>query len=127
MTVGSRLQWHAVTWRRPARRSIGWANCFPGRPEIVTANAVYHATIGEGGRARELLRSIEGLPEPVRPDTQIAGVYARLGDLDEAFRWLELSVRARKLGVQFWRLEPSIARVRSDPRFQVLLKRMNLA
>ncbi|HLN51210.1 MAG: adenylate/guanylate cyclase domain-containing protein [Thermoplasmata archaeon] len=99
----------------------------PGRPEIVTANAVYYATIGEGGRARELLQSIEGLPEPVRPDTQIAGVYARLGDLDATFRWLELAVRARKMGIQFWRLEPFFARVRNDPRFQVLLKKMNLA
>ena len=98
----------------------------PGRPEIVAASAVYYAMIGEGARARELLRSIEGLPESVRPDTQIAGVYARLGDLDATFRWLELSVQARKMGIQFWRLEPKVAHVRSDPRFQVLLKRINL-
>jgi adenylate cyclase len=99
----------------------------PGRPEVVAGYATHFAIMGDGARARELIRSIEGLPEPIRPDSQIAGVYAYLGDLDSAFHWLDIAVEFRKLGIQLWRLDPSLAHVRSDPRFQVLLRKMNLA
>jgi len=99
----------------------------PGRPELVSGEAVYNVLIGNHARARELLQSIEGLPDAVRPDSNIAAVYARLGDLDATFRWLEISYESRKLGIQFFRLSPEMAPVRADPRFQVLLSKMNLA
>ncbi|HKN07037.1 MAG TPA: adenylate/guanylate cyclase domain-containing protein [Thermoplasmata archaeon] len=100
---------------------------FPGRPEVVTAHAAVAAINGNKDRARELLRSVESLPEPLRPDSQIAAVYASVGDIDETFRWLDVCVDAKRLGIQFWRLDPSLAHIRSDPRFPALLKRMNLA
>lgn len=98
----------------------------PGRPELVSGEAIYNLLIGNKARARELIQSLEGLPDPVRPDSNIAAVYARLGDLDATFRWLEISYQSRKLGVQFFRLNPDMAPVRADPRFQVLLNKMNL-
>jgi len=99
----------------------------PGRPEVVAAWATYAAATGDTKKARELLRSVEGLPEGILPDSQIAGVYARLGDLDATFRWLENARRSGKLAIQFWRLEPTMAFVRSDPRFEELLRKANLA
>jgi adenylate cyclase len=99
---------------------------FPGRPEIVTAHAAVAAVNGKTDRARELLRSVEDLPEPIRPDNQIAAVYARLGDIDATFHWLDICVEFKRLGIQFWRLDSSLAQIRSDPRFPALLKRMNL-
>ncbi len=99
----------------------------PGRAESVAAAAMYHALKGEGARARELVGTIEGLPEPVRPDPQIAGVYALLGDLDGAFRWLDIAFEARRMGIRGWRLDPAYAAVRADPRFRRLLERMHLA
>jgi len=99
----------------------------PGRSEVVTGYATYFALKGDRARSRELVRSIEELPEPIRPDSQIAGVYAYIGDLDACFRWLDVAVQFKKIGIQLWRLEPSLAHVRSDPRFQAILKKMNLA
>ena len=94
---------------------------FPGRPELVTAYAAIAAINGDKGRARELLQSVEGLPEPIRPDSQLASVYASLGDIDKAFEWLDVCVEFKRLGIQFWRLDPSLAHIRSDPRFPALL------
>jgi len=99
----------------------------PGRPEVVTGYAMHFASVGKEDRARELLRPIEALPEPIRPDSQIAAVYARLDDLDACFRWLDVAVAGKRIAPRLWRLDPSLARVRSDPRFHGLLKRMNLA
>jgi adenylate cyclase len=98
----------------------------PGRPEVVAASAMYHAVRGDHDRARELLRSVESLPEPVRPDVQIATVYARLGDLDATFHWLDIALDARRIGIRMWRQDPDLAAVREDPRFQKLLERMHL-
>ena len=39
----------------------------PGRPEVVTGYAMHFASVGKEKRARELLRPMEALPEPIRP------------------------------------------------------------
>jgi adenylate cyclase len=99
----------------------------PGRPEIGAGYALHLASVGKEERARELLRPMESLPEPIRPDSQIAAVYARLGDLDACYHWLDVAVAVKRLSPRLWRLDPSLSHVRGDPRFQVLLKKMNLA
>jgi adenylate cyclase len=99
----------------------------PGRPELVTGRAILAAQEGDWELARGLLGPIEALPEPMRPDTQLALVYALLGDLDSCFRWLGIAIEERRFGARFWRLEPTLAPVRGDPRFKAMLKKMNLA
>jgi len=99
----------------------------PNRPEIIAGKANYYALTGDAARARQLLQSVEGLPDGIRPDAQIATAYAYLGDLDATFRRLEIAVDSRRMAVGFFRLEPSLARIRDDPRFLDLLKKMNLA
>jgi adenylate cyclase len=114
-------------WERGHEEMKHFEKLLPGRPELVTGQALYLALKGDGARARELLGSIEGLPEPIRPDSQIAGVYAVLGDLDACFRWLDVAVEFKKVAIQVWRLDPTLAHVRRDPRFQAILKTLNLA
>jgi len=55
----------------------------------------------------------------------IAAIYALLGEKDQAFDWLERGYQARNLGA-WLRVEPNLDSLRSDPRFQDLLRRMNL-
>ena len=105
----------------------GLKDLLPGRPEVGTADATYFACVGQGERAREALRPIEQLPEPIRPVSQIAWVYALLGDLDTCFHWLNVAVETQRLSPRMWRFDPTVARVREDPRFRALLGRMNLA
>jgi adenylate cyclase len=99
----------------------------PGHSDLAVGYAAHAAWSGEEQRARELLRTVESLPEPVRPDGQIAGVYANLGDLDACFHWLEIAVRTKRIAPRFWRLEPTLSHVRNDPRFAVLLRELNLS
>jgi tetratricopeptide (TPR) repeat protein len=56
----------------------------------------------------------------------IATVYAALGDKDQAFAQLEQAWAQRSFFLDFLKVDPELDSLRSDPRFQDLLRRMNL-
>ena len=51
--------------------------------------------------------------------------YALLGEKDQAFEWLEKGYQKRSVGMAFMQVDYSLDSLRSDPRFQDLLRRMN--
>ena len=57
-----------------------------------------------------------------------ARIYANLGEKDKAFEWLEKGYEEHSLGTGFVtpKTDPMYDPLRSDPRFQDLLRRMNL-
>jgi hypothetical protein len=57
----------------------------------------------------------------------IAALHASLGDVDDAFRWLDVAVAEGATGLIFLRVHPRIDALRGDPRFPALLKRVGLA
>ena len=60
------------------------------------------------------------------PPTQIAIVYAGLGEKETAWAWLEQSWNDRAWIVDEMGVDPLFDVFRSDPRFQDLLRKMNL-
>ena len=55
---------------------------------------------------------------------EVAGVYAQLGDKDQAFEWLDKAYRNRSC--LYWlRQDPRFDSIRSDARFRKLLARIN--
>ncbi len=60
----------------------------------------------------------------VSPDT-FAKIYAFLGDKDQAFKWLEEAYEEHDLVLNI-KVNPDWDPLRDDPRFQDLLRRMNL-
>ena len=69
---------------------------------------------------REYLKS--GKIAPMIP----AGVYADLGEKDQAFAWLEKAYARRSHYVIFLGVEPGFDPLHSDPRFADLLRRIGL-
>jgi TolB-like protein/tetratricopeptide (TPR) repeat protein len=57
---------------------------------------------------------------------EIALVYAGLGEKDEAFAWLEKSFVARDKGLTYLKIDPCLDPLRSDSRFQDLVRRVGL-
>lgn len=55
----------------------------------------------------------------------VAEVYASLGDKDEAIRWLERGYRERDDFLALLKVWPAFDGLRSDPRFQDIVRRMN--
>jgi TolB-like protein/Tfp pilus assembly protein PilF len=58
---------------------------------------------------------------------QIARVYANLNNKVEALMWLEKAVDGREHNMTLLKVDPEFDSLRSEPRFQELLKRMRLA
>jgi hypothetical protein len=48
-----------------------------------------------------------------------------LGDKEHAIEWLEKAFREKSPSTQFLKVDPVWDALRSDPRFQDLLRRMN--
>jgi hypothetical protein len=78
----------------------------------------------------ELLRSSQGspdLPAASPPDRYLlAQDYARIGDKDQAFEWLERSYRARGFEMLILKNDPQLDSLRSDRRFAELMRRVGL-
>lgn len=55
----------------------------------------------------------------------LACSYARLGEKDEAFHWLERSYAEHHGGLLQIRLDPDLNSLRSDPRYRDLVRRMD--
>jgi hypothetical protein len=56
----------------------------------------------------------------------IAALHASLGDVDEAFEWLDVAVAEGATGLIFLRVHPRIDAIRQDPRYPALVKRVGL-
>ena len=67
-----------------------------------------------------LKRSNERYTAPVN----IAMLYIGLGERDEALKWLERGIEQREPRLVFLKVDPMFNDLRSDPRFQELLKRV---
>jgi TolB-like protein len=81
------------------------------------------------GRRAEALRIIDSLKERARTgDTgayELGFIYAELNEKDLAFQWLNKAYAFRDAGMPYLKVEPCVDKIRSDPRFQDLLRRMN--
>jgi len=96
----------------------------------VHLGALGHAYAVSGRRA-EALRVLNELKEQSKrrfvPSYEIAVIYAGLGDMDQAFAWLERAFRDRDSS---WlvdvRVDPRFDLLHSEPRFRDLLRRMKL-
>ncbi len=54
----------------------------------------------------------------------IASMYTGLDQKDEAFKWLEKSYKQRDHWLIYLNISPVVDKLRSDPRFKALVKKM---
>lgn len=90
--------------------------------------AVAYAGAGRKADARRKLSAeLQRLTQEklyIRP-ASVAEVYVSLGDRDEAMRWLERAYRDHDAWLALLKVWPRFDPLRSDPRFQDLLRRLN--
>ncbi|MFZ0064237.1 MAG: protein kinase, partial [Pyrinomonadaceae bacterium] len=97
------------------------------RPEVIADVKKIYATSGIRGvwqaRIDELLEYSKR--EYISPYS-LAMLYARLGENDKAFEWLEKAVEGRSANLTYLIADPRFDQLRRDPRFTALLRRMGL-
>jgi tetratricopeptide (TPR) repeat protein len=97
-------------------------------PHRVLASLGYvYALTGNTRQAQNILNQLQGHSTSAYPFAyDIAIVYAGLGKKDRAFEWLTKSCEERIWGISNLKVEPELDSLRSDPRFQDLLRRVGL-
>jgi TolB-like protein/Tfp pilus assembly protein PilF len=93
------------------------------RPEVGTAMASYTL-----GRSADSQRALDELISRYAQTLayQIAQVYAWRGETDQAFAWLDRSYAQHDAGLANVKTDPFLGKIRADPRFEALLKKMGL-
>ncbi len=84
-----------------------------------------YALAGRRDEALEVAAELESQPQ-VWYTWGLAEIYAALGEKDKAFRWLEEAYQQRHSFIPWLRDNPLYAPLRSDPRFQDIVRRMKL-
>ena len=82
------------------------------------------------GEREEALRLIEELIQKAGKssvlEADIAECYAILGDRDEFFKWIDKAISARRIEVAGLRYFPFFDKVKEDPRFPEIFKKLGL-
>jgi TolB-like protein/Tfp pilus assembly protein PilF len=86
-----------------------------------------YARMGREAEARKMISELQKQVQNTGVGRyEIALVYAGLGEKDEAFAWLEKAVAARDKGLTYLKIDPCLDPLRSDSRFQDLVRRVGL-
>ncbi|MGA8536366.1 MAG: adenylate/guanylate cyclase domain-containing protein [Thermoplasmata archaeon] len=92
--------------------------------------AVLAHALASAGRESEARKILDDLLERSRtrylPSYWIALVFTGLGDIGQAMTWLERAYEERSSWLVWIQVEPRFDRLRSDPRFASLVRRMRL-
>ena len=88
--------------------------------------AYAYALSGQRGEAERILAQLTELSKHrYVPETSMAVVYTGLGEKDRALDWLEKAYAEHAPGVSMLKVDPRYNGLRTDPRFQDLLRRLN--
>ena len=84
-----------------------------------------YARAGKKAEAQKAIQQLLEFTKQGLGTWELALVYAGLGEKDQAFEWLERAYKAHDKGMCYLKIDPPLDPLRSDPRFQQLLRRMN--
>ena len=98
-----------------------------GGQDSISALAHAYAATGKKADAEKILSEWQRQPKTKYVSTYMtATIYAGLGDKDSTFKYLERAYQERSPDLlYFLRADPRMDNLRTDPRFQDLLRRMN--
>jgi tetratricopeptide (TPR) repeat protein len=97
------------------------------RPDIVAFQGYILARAGRRDEALQALEDLRRLTHPRQPSPfHVALIYVGLDDSDRALEWLEKAIDARAWESPMIKANPIFDKIRLDPRFPALLRRIGL-
>lgn len=98
-----------------------------GNPLYMASLGHAYAKAGDHEEARVVLRRLEQESATRHVSAyHVAVIYVALGEMDEAFRWLDRAYEERSPWVGYLRVDPRVDDLRADPRFDALLQKARL-
>jgi DNA-binding winged helix-turn-helix (wHTH) protein/TolB-like protein/Tfp pilus assembly protein PilF len=99
-----------------------------GGKDVSAMVGYFYAVSGRKREAQEMLKKLMEISKrQYFSPYLIAKVHAGLGEKDQAFTWLEKAREDRDERIVMLKVDQHLDSLRSDPRFQVLLRRLGLA
>ncbi|MEO8072921.1 MAG: tetratricopeptide repeat protein [Acidobacteriota bacterium] len=96
-------------------------------PQTTAQIAYVQAVSGQQSEARAALAELkERSARQYVPPYDIALIYTGLGETDRAFEWFEKAYADHSTEMIYFKVEPILSPLRSDPRYQNMLLRMKL-
>jgi len=116
-----------------------WINVFSGKaqaginaarretekPVRIFSEAIAYAAAGEADASEQSLKRLITEHGDIWL-YQIALVYAYTGRVEDAYSWLDKAYRAKDTGLNVMLVDPFLAAIRGDPRWDKLLVQLNL-
>ncbi len=120
----------ALHMKRQVREALEvWKDSYVARGDQEAVEALARG-FDEGGYGGALRRVAETLAERSKTayvsPWQIGTLYTRAGMNAEALDWLEKAYQARDQNMPYLGVDPIFDTLRADPRYQALLRKMNL-
>ena len=81
---------------------------------------------GERGKSLETLSAATTQVGYGKVAHLAALVYAEIGDLDACFGALQTALETLSIPMQVWQVDPTLAQVRADPRYEALLRTLRI-
>ncbi|MEW6128954.1 MAG: protein kinase [Acidobacteriota bacterium] len=96
-------------------------------PIMIAALGHAYAVAGKKREAQKLLDELTNEPNERKPSSyDIAVIYTGLGETEKAIEWLEKAYEERNEYLSYVKADPRFDPLRTDPRFQDILRRMSL-
>ena len=97
-------------------------------PMVLATSGGVYATCGKPEVARTVLAEIDEMVKTkyVCP-YEVGVIYVGLSEKVEAFRWLDRGLEVRSECMPYARVDPRLDSIRSDPRYEALLRKIGLA
>jgi len=116
--LGKQMYEEAASEYVIADRAWGYSNA-PGQ-------VLAYAVTGKRSQALKVLKVLNEQSSQAELDSVMAvRIYLALGEKQKALDWLEKAYEEHDPFAVFWNVSPAFDPLRSDPRFQDLLRRMN--
>ena len=96
-------------------------------PLYLAQVAVAYASAGKNTEALQIVAQLQSIASTryVSP-YGLAQIYAALSDKEQTFKWLQLAYEGRAVWMSYLAVDPVFHSLRSDQRFQDLLRRVHL-
>ena len=108
------------------KEALGEFSQMPDEPPKFGHRGNAYARVGNKAEARKDLQKLIEMSRHNIGTYEVAQVYAGLGEKDRAFEWLEKAYKIHDKSLTFLKVDPCLDPLRSDPRFQDLLRRVGL-
>ena len=106
--------------------ALGKYQAFLQESKIDIAKSAFPYVLAHAGQKDQVRMMMQMADLSTADPTNVAMVYAALGDYDLAFEWLEKGLQGRYRGMFWLKTMPDFDPMRKDPRYGDILRRMNL-